>query len=400
MRQYRQMKRSPNLSSATATQRYITKVRIENFQSHEDTEFDLSPGVNLIVGSSEAGKSAILRAINFALHNEPRGDDFVRMERDETRVHIWWSDGCYLCRIKGESRNAVLITDKDGYQQGFEKIGTSLPSEALKVLGYPPIDGESGPIAYADQHQPLFLVTLSASELPRTISRLTGIDDFEDAADALNKEANAANRKIKDSTKRLEKYDSDLKAFQGLDDKLKHLETMDELAEKIDDISNAVKSAKNLHSNYEGLMQMGRQANAALQAANKIAVLTSQLPALQLIETNIKNAAELKNSFDTLLMLESQAVTTLVESESISSQKNIDALAQIQTIQDGVKRAKNLKKEHDELIQKGRSVNIEITTKNDALKGLMTDRDTLVQEMKTAGLWCNVCQRPKSMDAC
>lgn len=393
------MKRSLNLSSA-ATQRYITKVRIENFQSHEDTEFELSPGVNLIVGSSEAGKSAILRAINFALHNEPRGDDFVRMERDETRVHIWWSDGCYLCRIKGESRNAVLIIDQDGHQQGYEKIGTSLPSEALKVLGYPPIDSESGPIAYADQHQPLFLVTLSASELPRTISRLTGIDDFEDAAETLNKEANAANRKIKDSTKRLEKYDTDLKAFQGLDDKLKHLETMDGLAEKIDDISSSVKSARNLRSNYDGLMQMGRQANAALQAANKIAVLSSHLPALQRIESQIKDATELMNSFNTLLMLENQATKTLAVSESISSQKNVEALGKIQSVQSGIKKAKSLKSEYDTLIQKGRSINTEIVEKSASLTELINDRDSLVQEMKTAGLWCNVCQRPKSMDAC
>ena len=399
MRQYRQMKRSLNLSSTTP-QRYITKVRVENFQSHEDTEFDLSPGINLIVGSSEAGKSALLRAINFALHNEPRGDDFVRMERDETRVHIWWNDGCYLCRIKGESRNAVLITDQDGYQQGFEKIGTSLPSEALKVLGYPPIDSESGPIAYADQHQPLFLVTLSASELPRTISRLTGIDDFEDAAEALNKEANAANRKIKDSTKRLEKYDTDLKAFQGLDDKLKHLETMDELAEQIDDISGSVKSARNLRGNYDNLMQMGRQANSALQAANKIAALSVHLPALQLIESQMKSATELKNSFDTLLMLESQATKTLAISESVASQKNSDALAKIQSVQNGIKKANSLKAEYDALIQKGRSVNAEIVEKNNLLTELTTNRDALVQEMKAAGLWCNVCQRPKSMDAC
>ena len=41
----------------------IKSVGIVNFQSHEETAIEFSPGLNVIAGGSDAGKSSILRAI-------------------------------------------------------------------------------------------------------------------------------------------------------------------------------------------------------------------------------------------------------------------------------------------------------------------------------------------------
>jgi len=386
--------------TVSTQQRYITKVRIENFQSHEDTEFDLSPGINLIVGSSEAGKSAILRAINFALHNEPRGDDFVRQERDETRVHLWWNDGCYLCRIKGENRNAVLIKDKDGYESGFERIGNSLPPEALAVLGNPPTDDESGPISYADQHQPLFLVTLSASELPKTISRLTGIDDFEDAAELLNKKANSANRQIKDSTKRIESFNEQLKKYNNLDNNLSHLEKMEKISMTIDEISTNVSNANHLKQNFDDLMNMGRRTNAALKDAEKIAILSEKLSPVKDEIKKLTTSRQLANDYATLVFLEGEATNSLQISEIMSGKKCVDLMTESSDIITGISDANKLKNHYDELINRGRAINDGHAIWSETLVNKQDERSQIVVEMRGAGLWCNVCQRPKSMDVC
>jgi exonuclease SbcC len=381
-------------------QRYITKVRIENFQSHEDTEFELSPGVNLIVGSSEAGKSAILRAINFAMHNEPRGDDFVRIERDETRVHLWWSDGCYLCRIKGTNRNAVIVRDKDGYETGFDRIGTSLPQEALDILGNPPIDSESGPIAYSDQHQPLFLVTLTASELPKTISRLTGIDDFEDAAELLNKEANAANKKIKDSTKRIEHIDVQLKNFIQLDDQLDQLDQMELLATQIDDIATDVQKAQSLKDSYDDIKKLGRAANAALKEAQQIAVLAQDLQPIDTLLGNLTRAKKLLDKHNNIILMEQEAKEALAVSSNIASDDNQQQLTVVFTCIQNINRAQDLLDKYLQLRQKGKALKVEYDKWNLELERLQKHNATLVEKMKESQLWCNVCQRPVSMDEC
>lgn len=380
--------------------RYIVKVRIENFQSHEDTEFELSPGINLIVGSSDAGKSALLRAINLAYHNQPRGNDFIRQGCDEARVHIWWNDGCYLCRIKGENRNAVLIKDKNGFEEGYERIGATLPAEVLAVLGNPPIDDESGPIAYADQHQPLFLVTLSASELPRTISRLTGIDDFEEAAELLNKKANTSNRQIKDSTKRIENYNEQLKAYESLDEQLKHLEKMEHLSEQIDEISAVVTNAKNLKQNYEDLMEMGRSANSALKEAEKISVLSIHLSEIQSTLLTLNAAQKLLKDYEVLSTQEDDARKVLKECDVILSDKVQISSSKINEILLSVSQAANFKKQYDDLIEQGKNLHKEYLQETETLTTYQEEYNRVIVEMRDAGLWCNICQRPKSMDVC
>ena len=53
----------------------IKRIKIENIQSHKETELELSSGINAIVGSSNNGKSAILRAFYWLVYNRPLGVD-------------------------------------------------------------------------------------------------------------------------------------------------------------------------------------------------------------------------------------------------------------------------------------------------------------------------------------
>jgi len=61
----------------------VEKITIKNFQSHEETELQFSSGVNVIVGSSDSGKSAILRALKWVVQNKPSGTAFFTEGSDE-----------------------------------------------------------------------------------------------------------------------------------------------------------------------------------------------------------------------------------------------------------------------------------------------------------------------------
>ena len=39
----------------------IKRLHLRNFQSHPDTEVELSPGINAFVGASDQGKTATIR---------------------------------------------------------------------------------------------------------------------------------------------------------------------------------------------------------------------------------------------------------------------------------------------------------------------------------------------------
>ena len=79
---------------------YITKVHLENFQSHKNTSLEFDRGLNVILGNSDSGKTAILRAIKWALYNEPQGDYFIMQGQNQVLVEIEFSNGAIIKRLK------------------------------------------------------------------------------------------------------------------------------------------------------------------------------------------------------------------------------------------------------------------------------------------------------------
>ena len=51
----------------------IKSVELKNFQSHNQSRLEFCDGVNIIVGASDSGKSAILRGLFWVLYNNPNG---------------------------------------------------------------------------------------------------------------------------------------------------------------------------------------------------------------------------------------------------------------------------------------------------------------------------------------
>ncbi|MFV7889998.1 hypothetical protein, partial [Enterococcus faecium] len=98
----------------------------------------------------------------------------------ETRVTVWFSDGAVCSRIKGDKRNCMMVRYANGKVETFDKWkGTKYPPEVVKVLGNPPEDEAHGEISFAEQCEPLYMVMLTNTALPKSISELINIDDLD-----------------------------------------------------------------------------------------------------------------------------------------------------------------------------------------------------------------------------
>jgi exonuclease SbcC len=51
----------------------IKSIKIQNFETHIKTHLDLHPGVNVIVGESDEGKSGIIRSIKWNAKKQTAG---------------------------------------------------------------------------------------------------------------------------------------------------------------------------------------------------------------------------------------------------------------------------------------------------------------------------------------
>jgi chromosome segregation ATPase len=196
--------------------RYIKRIILKNFQSYKDQEIILKPGLNLILGSSDSGKSAIMRAISFVFYNNPRSKTLIHTGEVETSVIIEFDDGVAVTRILGE-RNAYEYKLPDGTHKYLDRIDKSVPDEIKTLLGNPPEDDFNGFISYADQFSKMFLVDLSPTDLPRSLSNLAGIEILEETAKELMSSYKQIEKQIKIDDKRLKSLSEERVLYNCLD---------------------------------------------------------------------------------------------------------------------------------------------------------------------------------------
>lgn len=155
----------------------IKKIKLQNFQSHKDTEILLDKGLTVILGPTDQGKSAIVRALKWVLYNEPRGTDFITAGCKTCRVSLEMSNGAVIIRERDGSKNRYIL-QRDGQEQVFEGFGVNVPSEITNAHGIPKIQidtDKSTIVNLAEQLEPPFLLSETGGNRAKALGRLIGI---------------------------------------------------------------------------------------------------------------------------------------------------------------------------------------------------------------------------------
>ena len=175
----------------------LKKVAIKNFQIHKDTVLEFTEGMNVIAGSSDNGKSSIIRAIRWVLMNRPTGFAFHTHDaKDDTAVCLVFGDNETVTRFKGEKNTG-------GYQyktDTFAALRTDVPPEIGQVLNMEQINIQS-------QHDPYFLLQDSPGEVAKKLNVVAGLGIIGDTI----KNANAVVRQRKDAVGALIQQETEYK---------------------------------------------------------------------------------------------------------------------------------------------------------------------------------------------
>jgi DNA repair exonuclease SbcCD ATPase subunit len=271
--------------------RYIKTIILKNFQSYKDETIQLGPGLNLLLGTSDSGKSAILRAISFVLYNYPKNNSLIHWGQTETTVTLVFSDGVKVTRIKSDIRNAIIAYDANGKKIEKEKIDTDIPEEIKALLGDPPEDELNGLISYADQFAKMFLVDLSPTDLPRSLSNLTGIEILEESAKQLMQNYKSLEKKTKSDEKEYKSLLEESQSYGYIDHyetKLKaisiKINQITLIEQKVDDLSNLIKdidlvSDPNIGITYDNII---KRCNDLLDRVKSIEKMSYRLQKLEI----------------------------------------------------------------------------------------------------------------------
>ena len=221
----------------------IKSLQITNFQSHEKTELEFSPRVNIIVGSSDCGKTAIIRALRWLIWNRPSGDSIRSSWGGETRAQLELQENII---IRSKDKVDKYILEEDNIRNGnkhnkteFKAFGTSVPEEISRFLNINEINLQN-------QLDAPFLLSESPGAVASHFNKVARLDKIDTSTQNVqswinqlsftigkeavkDKPATGLIKQIEDKEQELkqfdhlEKFEIDVEVLEGMDKKLLNL---------------------------------------------------------------------------------------------------------------------------------------------------------------------------------
>lgn len=214
-----------------------TRLRIEDFQSLAEVDLELGR-LNVLVGPTGRGKSAIVRALESMCFNPalPKDGSYVRRGQKECLVLVEDEDGTIVSWVKGPQPLYVLIDEEGDHE--FTKLGRGVPDEIVDALGVRdiPIDGQYDirPQMHTQGLDYGWLLRESPARRARTLAAMTKLDAVVQAQQLARREVRQHADLLKSTTALRDAAESDLAAYEDLPAEEKRLRKAQALAKTIE----------------------------------------------------------------------------------------------------------------------------------------------------------------------
>jgi len=221
----------------------IEELHIRNFQSHKKTKLKFSSGVNMIVGASDTGKSAIIRALNWLVNNRPLGDDICSLWGGTTSVvaklkQDYPRSSIYVHRLKNNKNNLYKIKlDWMGTIETYDKVGTQVPDEVSKVIN---IDS----INLQQQLDGPFLLNLSSGAVAQHFNKVAHLEKLDVGVEHLKRQIRKTESKKNNALEQIASIKEELKKYDNLEQIEGELKVVEFLEQKKNKVSRELKGCK------------------------------------------------------------------------------------------------------------------------------------------------------------
>lgn len=207
----------------------IKSIQIMNFESHKDTLIKLKPGTNAIIGESENGKSAIIRAIIWVAFNRPSGEEFRSKWGGTTKVTLDISE-YRITREKSDKDNCYWIEGVDGYKKKLSGFGQNVPQEVTEILGLLPLNFQT----QFDSH--FLLPPVSPGEVARKLNEIVDLEIIDTAQANVNANMRGIKRDMASTESSIKNLEEEKKGLSWVRDAGIDLEEMEKAERKLNDV--------------------------------------------------------------------------------------------------------------------------------------------------------------------
>ena len=186
----------------------LLSIELNDFQVHEKTTIEFAPTITTIKGATDAGKSAIIRALRWACLNDLTGDEFIREGAAAKRTKI-------ILRIRHDKKDWEVLRYKSVYSTGvntyelngqeFKAFGMNVPLGIAQLL-------QLSEINFQSQHDSPFWFSETAGEVSRKLNSIvdlsiidTTLSNIASAVRQAQERKNVSSERLKEAQEELEK---------------------------------------------------------------------------------------------------------------------------------------------------------------------------------------------------
>lgn len=277
----------------------IAKVEIENFQSHKKTVMEFVPGTNVIIGESDAGKSAVFRAIRWVAENRPLGDGFRSEWGGDTSVTIYTSEGNTIQRIRTASKNEYILNG-----QALEAFGSGVPEEVVNVL-------QMDSASIQAQKEPSFLLDATPGEAARMLNKAASIDDIDRTISGIKKSYNSTDSRIKHSQNQINDYQEKMKQYETLpiiESRLEEAETLEKERKKKEQFRQVLRGvvgrARDVSRRIEGTDHIPEAWGLCTATEEQLHLYQGKLASHEALVAAVKQAREIEDLLQSTMLVE------------------------------------------------------------------------------------------------
>ncbi|HEX7917879.1 MAG TPA: SMC family ATPase, partial [Gemmatimonadales bacterium] len=177
----------------------ITRLRLQNFRQHADTDIRLGAGLTGIIGPNGSGKSTLLEGIAFAMYGVPavRGNrDSIRRRNAEPRapvsVELDFALGAHTYKVTRTLTKAELF--QDGAAQPIANSLATVTERVTRLLGM--VREEFFNTYFTGQKELAVMADLSGPARADFLNRVLGYERLRAAQNILKEERTALRSRI------------------------------------------------------------------------------------------------------------------------------------------------------------------------------------------------------------
>ena len=199
----------------------IERVELRNFQSHTKSQFEFEAGVNAIIGPSDSGKTAILRALRWVIWNRPLGDAFRSDWGGDTSVTIQVPNN-EITRWKHDNGHGYTINGSK-----LTAIKTDVPDDVVRILNIDEVNLQQ-------QFDRPFLLDSSAGEVAAHFNRIAHLDIIDATTKTHASWQRQLNQDVRVYESKIEEYENSLIKFNHISEMEKKIIRAEKLQNRIE----------------------------------------------------------------------------------------------------------------------------------------------------------------------